>query len=208
MEEESKYENNSQKRTENIEVNNLNIEKDNKIDNLNENAPYLNFDINKVYYLVCPNCKCRIPHIDIINYDTKYNDFKISYNCICNSKLEESYLGLLFNIEKPLNLCIYHNNILNHYCKDCKKSLCELCKEFHLLHEMEDNINFIPKDKIEIILKMTNDKNVHIKGSAIINQFIKRYLVKKEEKEETIKEYCYFKELKGHKNRVLSLIKL
>ena len=204
-EHDSRNKNTSQKKTESKKVTNINKEND----NIEEKDPYLNLDINKVYYLVCPNCKCRIPHIDTINYDNNYNDFKILYKCICNSNLKESYLGPLFNNEKPSNFCLYHNNnILNYYCNNCKKSLCKLCIDCHIFHEIEDNNNFIPKEKISIILKITNDKNVHFKGSAIINKFIKRYLTPKEEKEQKIKEYCYLKELKGHKDRVSSIIKL
>ena len=176
---------------------------------------YSNLEINKDYYLVCPNCKCRIPHIEEINYDDNNNDFKVLYNCSC-IKSKESYLRFLFSIKEPSNLCNIHNNILNFYCKKCKHSICESCKNGHINHQIEDNNNFIPQEKIKIILEKVNEKKEHFKGTEILNKFIKRYLnerkliPREEEKinDKTIKKYYYLKELKGHKDRVLSLIKL
>ena len=86
-----------------------------------------------------------------INYDDNNNDFKVLYNCSC-IKSKESYLRFLFSIKEPSNLCNIHNNILNYYCKKCKHSICESCKNGHINHQIEDNNNFITKEKIKIIL--------------------------------------------------------
>jgi WD40 repeat protein len=67
---------------------------------------YSNFDIEKDYYILCPDCKKLYPKIQDIEYDKEYNDFIISYTCKCDDKLNNRKTHLLkcINRTKPDNL--------------------------------------------------------------------------------------------------------
>ena len=206
---------------------------------LDYNSKYLNLDSTRIFYFVCPDCKSRIPHIEAIQYDMQKNDFIIEYNCQCNFNSKKSDLYFLLNTEQPLNLCINHcNNILDFYCKDCKKSFCELCKEQQIGHVIEDNNNFISQEIADLMFRIIDEKKDEFKGGKILNQIKERYLndlkrreeekkrkeieklreeleekevleEKMEIQEEEIKEYYCSKILKDEKsNRIFSLIEL
>jgi hypothetical protein len=44
----------------------------------------IRYEISKDYYLVCPNCQCRNPHIENVNIDIDHREFNVSYYCACN----------------------------------------------------------------------------------------------------------------------------
>ena len=142
-------------------------------ESINNNNSFLNFDINKNYYLVCPSCKCHTPHIEKINYSSKENDFKVDYYCPCkNNMLKYSFLKTFISLDKPSDLCPLHcKNILNYFCKNCKKSFCELCKEEHNSHKIEDNDNIISKENLDELIKIIDEKEDEFKG----NEFLKNY---------------------------------
>ena len=86
-------------------------EKKDSDDNIfRENDKYLTLDNYKIYYFVCPDCRCRIPHIETIQYKIQKNDFIIEYNCQCNCGSKKSDLFYLLATEQPLNICINHYN--------------------------------------------------------------------------------------------------
>ena len=93
----------------------------------------IRYEISKDYYLVCPNCQCRNPHIENVNIDIDHREFNVSYYCACNILNKEpksSSLSLLINEIKPANLCPIHSNkILKTFCNSCKKSFCESCEK-------------------------------------------------------------------------------
>ena len=160
------------------------------------NDKYINLDINKNYYFVCPDCKYRFPHIVKIKYDVQKNDFIIEYNCQCNYYSKQIDLFYLLTDMEPLNLCIKHdNNILNFFCKNCKKSFCELCKEEHFGHECEDNNNYISKEIVDLMFKIIDEKKDEFKGGEILKKIKERYLNEIKRREEERKELEKIKEL-------------
>ena len=94
---------------------NENIPKKNKIKNPKEEnkdeiknskeekkeKSYLDFNINDIYYIVCPDCKNNSPNIEKINYDLNKKDFKIFYTCECQNIQKDSYLIDFINKEPP-----------------------------------------------------------------------------------------------------------
>ena len=37
------------------------------------------------YYLICPDCSMRSPHIEKLYYDDNSQQFLVKYTCICNN---------------------------------------------------------------------------------------------------------------------------
>ena len=64
---------------ENIDLNSANINK--KDNNL---KPSLKNEENN-YYLICPDCLMRSPHIEKLYYDENLKEFLVKYTCICNN---------------------------------------------------------------------------------------------------------------------------
>ena len=131
----------------------------NQINNhLKENENNINF------YLICPNCSERSPHIEKLYYDEKYKDFLVKYTCICfedvNEPKDAKFMDILTNKE-PSNLCTIHpGNKLINFCKDCHKAICNICKGGeHNYHSFEDNINNnISKEDADNMLKIIKQK--------------------------------------------------
>ena len=69
---------------------------------------YLEFDINKIYYIVCPDCK-NTPFIKNFEYSEKINDFKVSYTCQCKNNNLGKKINLinLISDSRPTNLTNY-----------------------------------------------------------------------------------------------------
>ena len=67
---------------------------------------YLDFNNNGKYYLVCPDCKNKVPFIKDTEYDTYRDDFIIEYFCNCNSNEEykKAYLINFISNKKPENV--------------------------------------------------------------------------------------------------------
>ena len=159
--------NSSDIKDKNISVNNIQEEKDNlnndnsnNNNNLKENQN--NNDIN--YYLICPDCSMRSPHIEKLYYDEKSKNFLVKYTCICQENPMEPKKVPLLNIlsnKEPNNTCNIHpDNKLVSFCKDCHKAICNICKdELHNEHSLENNINNnISREDADNMLELIKQK--------------------------------------------------
>ena len=144
------------------------------IKNMNNN-PYEN-ESSSNYYLICPNCSNRSPHIEKFYYDNNAKDFIIKYSCICSTLYspKEVPLSKILNNRKPLNLCNIHlNNKLTNYCKTCNKSICSKCKEeSHHKHKIEkENIDRpISKEDAINLLNIIKEKEKQFNNEININE--------------------------------------
>ena len=147
---------------------------------------YEEFDINKNYYLICPDCKLFIVNIDSLEYDSTMNDFKCVYKCSCEEN-KENYLYLLLNDKQPS--CLEHNKEIKYLCEDCKKQICIDCqKENHKEHNLKQIIN---KDILsDNIMEIIYNKKDDFKGFDIIDKLFSYYkkipdepIILKEEKQ-------------------------
>ncbi len=116
------------------------------------------------YYLICPDCSIRSPHIEKLYYDNNSKDFLVKYTCMCNNNFivkEIPLINILSNKE-PLNECDIHlNNKLVNYCKTCKRAICSQCQqEKHTNHDLEiDVINRpISKEDAHELLEKIKEK--------------------------------------------------
>ena len=194
---------------ESIEENNNSINND-----LNKNS-----DINKDYYFVCRRCKCRNPHIEKVNFDSKKIDFFVFYYCACfynyNKLEEEVYLKSLVDSKEPLNYCPIHSyNILKFYCNKCKKTFCEYCEEDDEDHK-KDFINYnniISEDNAKIILKESSKaKNGDIYRKIIekyLNQFNKIDIPNYQSNKIDVPKYQLENTLEGHNDKISVIIQL
>ena len=139
-------------------------EKNNYNNQINNNLKENINNTNINFYLICPNCSERSPHIEKLYYDEKYKDFLVKYTCICfedvNEPKDAKFMDILTNKE-PSNLCTIHpGNKLINFCKDCHKAICSICKgEKHNYHTFEDNINNnISKEDADNMLKIIKQK--------------------------------------------------
>ena len=145
-----------------------NIEQKNEIQNqqndniINSKEQDNNTNIN--YYLICPDCLIRSPHIEKLYYDENSKDFLVKYTCICsnNAKSKETPLNRILDNKEPLNLCTLHQeNKLIGYCKTCKRAICSICKqELHINHKIDmDIINkAITRENADNMLKIIKEK--------------------------------------------------
>ena len=83
-------------------------EKESDFNKFHNDSNIINNIINSLnkdeeYYLLCPDCNGRYPTIKDISYDTKKNDFIISYECDCfnNKEIRKSYMINFISIKKP-----------------------------------------------------------------------------------------------------------
>ena len=158
-----------------------NKDEDNNMNNNSKrginNKKYEDFDLNKNYFLACPNCKHILPFIDKVKYDSTKNDFIMSYICPCNDiKLKEAYFIDLLVDYQPDNLCPNHKKELIHFCKDCSIQICEQCREeIHSSHDIE-NINIISIDNANYLIETA--KKEKFKGMEILIKVCKIYFIK------------------------------
>ena len=142
----------------NMNNNNLKTSQNNN-NNINNNN---NYGLN--YYLICPDCSMRSPHIEKIYYDDNNKDFTVKYSCICQENPKEAKKVPLLNIlsnKEPINTCNIHlDNKLISFCKDCNKAICNICKdEQHKEHSFEDNMNNnINKEDADNMLELIKQK--------------------------------------------------
>ena len=116
------------------------------------------------YYLICPECQERSPHIEKLYYDENIKDFLVKYTCICSNNTMHSkevpLLQILRN-QEPINKCNIHlENKLTNFCKTCRRAICNLCiEELHKGHNIEEEyINKISKEDADNILKIIIEK--------------------------------------------------
>ena len=148
------------------EVNN-NPEEKNIVNNESTNVDNLKVSQNNNnlnYYLICPNCSMRSPHIEKLYYDDNNKEFAVKYTCICQENPKEAKKVSLLNIlsnKEPINTCNIHlDNKLISFCKDCHKAICNICKdELHNGHSLEENINnSINKQDADNMLELIKQK--------------------------------------------------
>ena len=144
----------------NIEYTNLNnIENNLNQNDLNQNniisEEKNTLNIQKNYYLICPLCKMRIPHI--INIEEHDNDIKIHYKCICDNIENEASINEMISDNKPSNLCPNHNLYLDLFCETCQINICSNCPN-HNEHKIKDNeyISFEELNNIQENLMLKN----------------------------------------------------
>lgn len=185
---------------------------------------YSKYDINNDYYLCCPDCKQNIPYIENINYREDDNDFEVKYrcNCNCNNKEDYSLLHFMISPESPSNLCENHDKEqLIAFCKMCGKSFCKLCSKAHINHDKD---HFISKENGELVIKIVNEKKNKVKGIEILIKIIEKLLKNDEifeiqdieggfsddnisfDEQNNINDYYCSSTIKGHKDKVVSLI--
>ena len=142
---------------------------------LEHNSKYENFDINKNYYLICPDCKFYITNINSVEFDNNTNDFKFKYKCLCElseTDYQEKYFHSIIS-ENKLN-CDEHNSELKYICENCKKQICIECKDTsHLEHE----INTIINNEVitDSIMDNISDKKDIFKGFDLIEKIFNFY---------------------------------
>ena len=135
--------------------------------NPNQTASNVKSSFKKVepnYYLICPDCLMRSPHIEELYYDENAKEFFVKYTCICNNLMnikESPFLKLLTN-EEPLNMCTLHQEKkLIAFCTTCKRAICSICKEeLHIDHDIDMDIirKSISKENADNMLKIIKEK--------------------------------------------------
>ena len=142
-----------------------------------ESNNYEKFDINKDYYLACPDCNkvnnnYFIQKIESVNYISEEKDFKLVYKCFCEqndiNKKEKYLYELIIEMQK----CDERNEDLIFFCYNCNTKYCLSCKKNnnHKAHQINKIIN---EDIIsyEIMFQISEQK-------IILKDFIflKKYL--------------------------------
>ena len=196
---------------------------------------YSNFDIEKDYYILCPDCKKLFPKIKDIDYDKECNDFIISYTCKCNkkklNKIKKSYLLKCINRTKPDNLTD------NYLSKSNGDKMLKIAKEkqikgFEILEKIIKNEFDIGFSAAAPILKDSSIINSRSSTFGQNSKFQTSTLEKSQynnkkgykqsvmpiiKEEETIRgkkeiykisNYYCDKTIVGHSNKILSLIQL
>lgn len=146
-----------------------------------ENKNYEQFDINKDYYLTCPDCNninnnYFIQKIDSIDYISDEKDFKLIYKCFCelnDSNKKEKYL---YELITEMPKCDVHDNEnLIFFCNDCNTKFCLSCKKNNNHKHHQFNI-IINEDIIsdEIMNKILEQKH-NFKGFDIFEKIYKLY---------------------------------
>ena len=115
-------------------------ESENKLNNSKNNEILKNSQNNfqeenpekENYYLLCPNCEIRSPHIEKIYFRENLEDFVVKYTCICFENTKEPKEVELMKIltkTEPKNMCNIHSeNKLINYCSTCRRAICEECE--------------------------------------------------------------------------------
>ena len=156
-------------------LNSTNNEEDKE--NFNQNSTNPNQNISNIkssykkeekaesnYYLICPDCLMRSPHIEKLYYDENGKEFMVKYTCICNNLMstkESPFLKLLTN-EEPQNMCTLHQEKkLIAFCNTCKRAICSICKEeLHPDHDIDMDIirKSISKENADNMLKIIKER--------------------------------------------------
>ena len=164
-------------------------------------------EINKDYYLVCPKCECRNPHIENVNVDIDHRDFNVSYCCACNKETESSSLSLLINENKPTNLCPIHSNkSLKTFCNKCKRFFCESCEKDEDSHQkyLVNYTKIMSKDDVDLMESIS--EKFECKNKEIYKKIFGDYF--KELKKFDVEKYYLKGTLKEHNDKISCLILL
>ena len=165
--------NNSISNNNNININvSGNEEEKNKITILKTNE-YTNSNIN--YYLVCPDCSVRSPHVEKLYYNEESKQFFVRYTCVCNKNTMHSkeipLMNLLSNKE-PLNFCNIHTDKkLINFCKTCRRAICSECKEqYHYGHNIEEHNEPMTKEEADKMLILLKEKEQKFNDDINLNK--------------------------------------
>ena len=115
------------------------------------------------YYLICPDCEIRSPHIEKLYYDEDLRDIMVKYTCICfpnPRKPKEIQLIKIFGKTEPKNMCNIHPEFkLKNFCLTCRRAICQVCQnEFHQQHYIENIKSLISKEDVDKMLQIIKEK--------------------------------------------------
>ena len=124
---------------------------------IKENPKYDN------YYLICPDCDIRSPHIEKLYYDEDLKDIMVKYTCICFQnprKPKEIQLIKIFGKVEPQNMCNIHPEFkLKNFCLTCRRAICQICEnELHNQHNIENARSSISKEDADKMLQIIKEK--------------------------------------------------
>ena len=143
-------------------------------ESINTNGKKLNnyekFDLNKNYFLICPDCNKNILKLESLLYDPKEEDFLVIYKCVCNKNNKKYFYQI---ISEKQNLCEKHKTKLNIFCEICNILFCEECKNEHKEHKKK-YITYKEITSEEIIFKI-KEKKEKFQGIDIIQNIIEFY---------------------------------
>ena len=115
------------------------------------------------YYLICPDCQIRSPHIEKLYYDEDLKDIMVKYTCICFQnprKSKEIQLIKIFGKTEPKNMCNIHPEFkLKNFCSTCRRAICQICQnELHNQHYIENAKSSISKEDADKMLQIIKEK--------------------------------------------------
>ena len=115
------------------------------------------------YYLICPDCEIRSPHIEKLYYDEDLKDIMVKYTCICFQnprKAKEIQLIKIFGKDEPKNMCNIHPEFkLKNFCLTCRRAICQICEnELHNQHNIENARSAISKEEADKMLQIIKEK--------------------------------------------------
>jgi len=115
------------------------------------------------YYLICPDCEIRSPHIEKLYYDEDLKDIMVKYTCICFQnprKAKEIQLIKIFGKDEPKNICNIHPEFkLKNFCLTCRRAICQICEnELHNQHNIENARSAISKEEADKMLQIIKEK--------------------------------------------------
>ena len=115
------------------------------------------------YYLICPDCEIRSPHIEKLYYDEDLKDIMVKYTCICFQnprKAKEIQLIKIFGKDEPKNMCNIHPEFkLKNFCLTCRRAICQICEnELHNQHKIENGRSAISKKEDDKMIQIIKKK--------------------------------------------------
>ena len=152
--------NNDEQNKENLSQNQVNPKENTEKNNIKSSQ--IKEDSN--YFLICPDCQMRSPHIEKLFFDDNTKQFLVKYTCICNNIMNSKEVPLLdiLTNQEPLNTCTLHlENKLIGYCNTCKRAICSICREeLHTDHNIDMNIirNSFSREDADNMLKIIKEK--------------------------------------------------
>ena len=145
-----------------------------KMDNSSNNIKIINkkgmiqenpndVSLNENYYLICPDCEIRSPHIEKLYYNEDLKDIMVKYTCICFEnprKSKEIQLIKIFGKTEPTNMCNIHpENKLKNFCSTCRRAICQICEnELHQMHNIENAKSLVSKEDADKMLQIIKEK--------------------------------------------------
>ena len=150
-------ENNDSSQINNVSKNNQIINEKGMIQENPKNVLYEN------YYLICPDCEIRSPHIEKLYYNEDLKDFIVKYTCICfenTRKPKEIQLIKILGTTEPKNMCNIHSeNKLKSFCLTCRKAICQTCEsELHSEHNIEKVKSLVTEEDVDKMIQIIKEK--------------------------------------------------